>query len=228
MIGKKKKLTKKEFQEDKLVTTFYKSQETFASNKQNLFIAGGIIAVIVLAILWYTNKKSSDNLLAATQLSQITQIYEQGQFQKAVDGEPGTQLVGLKNIVDNYGSTPEGEIAKIYLANSYYAQGEYDGALDTYSDYSGDDKLHQSSAYGGMAACYEAKGEFEKAADYYKKAAKTYDLKNQTAEFLLNAGINYIKADQKDDAKEVLESLKKDYLTTTAAREVEKYLSQIN
>ncbi len=52
-------------------------------------------------------------------------------------------------------------------------------------------------------------------------------LKSQSSEFLLNAGINYIKSGQKENAKEVLEMIKKDYKTTNAAREVEKYLSQI-
>ncbi len=38
MIGKKKKLTKKELQEDKLVTSFYKTQEFVEENKQKLII----------------------------------------------------------------------------------------------------------------------------------------------------------------------------------------------
>ncbi|MCB0731755.1 MAG: tetratricopeptide repeat protein [Ignavibacteriae bacterium] len=227
MIGKKKKLTKKELQEDKLVTSFYKSQEFFDEYKQKLIIIAGSLAVIVLAILWYVNKKSDDNLKAASQLSEIVSYFDMGQYQKAIDGEPGTQLIGLNNIVDNYGSTEQGEIAKIYLAKSYYALGNYDQALEYYSDYSGDSKLHQSSAFAGMAACYEQKGQFEDAADLYKKAANTYDLKSQKSEYLLNSGINYIKAGNKEEAKDLLETLKNDFKTTVAAREVEKYLSQL-
>lgn len=224
MIGKKKKLSKKELQEDKLVTSFYKAQEFFDIYKQKFIIVGGGIAVVVLAIIWFVNKKSEDNLIAAGQVSQIISSYEQGQYQKAIDGEPGTQLVGLKNIVENYGSTNQGELAKIYLANSFYALGDYDKALDYYSDYSGDSKLHQSTAYSGMAACYEVKGDFEKAADYYKKGAETYKLGSQTADLLLSASINYIKSGNSSLAKPLLEEVKKDYPASTAAREVEKYL----
>lgn len=228
MIGKKKKLTKKELQEDQLVTTFYKSQEFFEQHKQNLLIGVGAIAIIILAVVWFVNKKADDNLLAAAKISQIIPSFEQGQFQTAIDGEPGTQLDGLQNIVDNYGSTEQGELAKIYLANSYYSLGKYDEALQYYSDYSGNSAIHQSTALAGMAACYEISGEFEKAANYYKKAANSYKLKSQSSGFLLNAGINYIKSGQKEDAKEVLEIVKNDYKTTPAANEVEKYLSQLN
>ena len=227
MIGKKKKIAKKEIQEDKLVTSFYQAQEVFEEHKQKIIIGVGAIAILILAITWFVNKKAEDNLLAAAQISQVVSSFEQGQFQKAIDGEPGTQLVGLKSIVDNYGSTEQGEIAKIYLANSYYSLGDYENAEETYSDYSGESKLHQSTAYAGMAACYEVQADYEEAAKYYKKAADTYKLETQTADFLLNAGINYLKAGQKDKAKDVLETVKNDYKTSTAAREVEKYLSQI-
>lgn len=227
MIGKKKKIAKKEIQEDKLVTSFYQTQQLFEEHKQKIIIGVGAIAILILAITWFVNKKAEDNLLAASQISQVVSSFEQGQFQKAIDGEPGTQLAGLKSIVDNYGSTEQGEIAKIYLANSYYSLGDYENAEEAYSDYSGESKLHQSTAYAGMAACYEVNADFEEAAKYYQKAANTYKLETQTADFLLNAGINYLKAGQKDKAKDVLETVKKDYKTSTAAREVEKYLSQI-
>lgn len=227
MIGKKKKIAKKEIQEDQLVTSFYNAQELFEEHKQKAIIGIGALAVIILAITWFVNKKSEDNLLAAAQISQVVNVFDQGQFQKAIDGEPGTQLSGFKSIVDNYGSTDQGEIAKIYLANSYYSLGDYENALETYSDYSGESKLHQSTAYAGMAACYEVEKDYEEAAKLYKKAANTYKLETQTADFLLNAGINYLKSGQKENAKTVLEMVKKDYKTTAAAREVEKYLSQI-
>jgi TolA-binding protein len=227
MIGKKKKLAKKDIKEDQLVTSFYKVQEFLEENKQKLIFLVGGIAVVVLALVWFINKKAEDNTIAAGQISGILTAYEQGQFQKAIDGEPGTQLQGLQSIVNNYGSTDQGEIAKIYLANSYYSIGEYDKAFEHFSDYSGDSKLHQSTAYAGIAACYEVQGKFEDAADYYKKAADTYNLGSQTADLLLYAGINYVKSDQKEIAKEILEKIKKEYTASTAAREVEKYLSNL-
>jgi Flp pilus assembly protein TadD len=227
MIGKKKKITKKELQEDKLVSSFYQTQEFVNENKQTLIISLGALAFVIVAIAWYVNKIDSDNKLAATQVSQIISSYDQGQFQKAIDGEPGTQLSGLKSIVEEYGSTDQGEVAKIYLANSYYSLGDYSSALEYYEDYSGQSKLHQATAFAGIAACYEQTGNYNEAANLYKKAATIIKLESQSSDYLLNAGINYIKAGEKLDAKIVLELLKKDYKTSTAAREVDKYLMQL-
>jgi len=227
MIGKKKKITQREIKEDKLVSTFYNFQEFFVENQQKIIIGVGALVVIVLGLLWYSSKVTENNLLAAADVAQIIPIYEQAQYQKAIDGEPGTQLNGLKNIVENYGSTEQGEIAKIYLANSYYALGDYKKAMNYYSKYSGSSNLHKASSYAGQAACYEQIGEFEDAALNYKKAATTYQIESQTADFLLNAGINFIKAGQQEEAKSVLELVKNDYNTTAAFREVDKYLSQL-
>jgi tetratricopeptide (TPR) repeat protein len=227
MIGKKKKLSKKELQEDKLVSSFYKSQEFIEDNKQKLiFIVGGI-AVILLAVTWYYNKKAEDNLVADIKLNQIIPAFEQGQYQKAIDGEPGTQLDGLQSIVDNYGSTEQGELAKIYLAKSYYWLNNIELALEYFESYSGNSKLHQSTAFAGIAACHESMADFKKAAENYKKAADINSLSTQSADYLLNAGINYLKSGDDESAKKVLEKIKDDYSTTMAAREVDKYLSQI-
>ncbi|MCB9247302.1 MAG: tetratricopeptide repeat protein [Ignavibacteriales bacterium] len=227
MIGKKKKLSKKEFQEDQLVTSFYKSQDFFQKNQQKLLIGAGVIALLILAIFWYNSKKEDDSIQAANQLAKIIPVYDQGQFQKAIDGEAGTDLVGLASIVDNYGSTQQGEIAKIYLANSYFSLGKFEKALSTYSDYGGKSKLHLSSSLAGQAACYEQLGKFDKAADYYQKAAKVNAIESQEAEYLLNAGRNYVKSNSADKAKDIFETIKNDFKNTNAAREVDKYLSQL-
>lgn len=50
MVQKKKKLKKKEIKEDQLVTSFYKAQEYFETNKQKILISVGAIAIIILAI----------------------------------------------------------------------------------------------------------------------------------------------------------------------------------
>jgi len=223
MIGKKKKLSKKEIQEDKLVVWFYKAQDYILKNQQYLLIGVGAIAILVLAILWYNNKISDDNQLASLQLSKAIPFYEKAQYQKAIDGEPGTDINGLASIVENYGSTEQGEIAKIYLGNSYLALGNYKKALEVYSDYSGDSKIHMATSLAGQAACYENLGNYEKAAENYNKAAKISILDSQTAEYLLDSAKNYLKNNSLEKAKELISEIKEDYKTTTAAREADRY-----
>lgn len=226
MINKKKKITKKEIKEDKLVTTFYNTRTFIETNQQKLLIALGAIVVVIIAFIWYSNKKSEDNLIASQQLSFILPIYEKGSFQEAIDGRPGTGLVGLKSIVENYGNTEQGEIAKIYLANSYFALSDYENALEYFKDYSGSSKIHKASSYAGVAGCYEQKKEFANASEYFNKAAKITELESQKADYLLNAAINLINSGDSNEAKSFLEKIKNDYKTSAAAAQVDKFLAQ--
>lgn len=49
---------------------------------------------------------------ATTQLAAVIPFYDSGQYQKAIDGEPGTNVVGLASIVDNFGSTNKVKLQK--------------------------------------------------------------------------------------------------------------------
>ncbi|MCP5064898.1 MAG: tetratricopeptide repeat protein [Ignavibacteriae bacterium] len=227
MIAQKKKISKREIQEDNLVTTFYQVQDFYDKNKQTIIIAVVAIAIIAFASAWYTNRQIEDNLLATEAMAKVIPSYENGSFQEAIDGQPGTQLSGLKNIVDNYGGTEQGELAKIYLANSYYNLGDYANAQQWYSSFSGNSKIHKAAAYAGQAVCSENEKNYDKAADYFSKAASVSKYNAQTPDYLLNSGINFLKAQNSDKAKSIFERIKKDFGESAVAKEVDKYLAQI-
>ena len=69
-------------------------------------------------------------------------LYDQGSYLEAIEGRPSQNIIGLKKIVEDYGSTENGETAKIYLANSYDMLGKPDEALKYYSDYDGDISIY--------------------------------------------------------------------------------------
>ncbi len=84
-----------------------------------------------------------------------------------------------------------------------------------------------SSALAGKASCYEVKGNYKEAAKYFSKAADVDKYVPANSDYLLNAGINYIKINNFDTAKELLNKVKKDYSTSLAAKQADKYLAQI-
>jgi tetratricopeptide (TPR) repeat protein len=154
-------------------------------------------------------------------------LYDQGSFLEAIEGREGTNIVGLKKIVDDFGGTENGELAKIYLANSYNFLGRNDEALEYYEDYSGDNKIFKATSLAGQAGIYASLQDHEKAADLYLKASRISESNPLNPEYLLNAGINYLNAGNDEEAKELLDRIKKDFPTSTAFREVDRYLSQI-
>jgi tetratricopeptide (TPR) repeat protein len=127
-------------------------------------------------------------------------------------------------IVDDYSGTEQGEIAKVYLAHSYYYQEDFSKALEYYDSYSGNNNLFKATALAGKAACYEALKDHELAAKYYKDAAFISEFNPSNSEYLLRAGLNYLDAGNKDEAKNVFTRIKEDYSTTQVGRQIDKYL----
>jgi tetratricopeptide (TPR) repeat protein len=154
-------------------------------------------------------------------------VYDSGNYLEAIEGRAGTKLIGLKKIVESYGSTENGEIAKIYIANAYNNLGKLDDANKYYQDYSGSSKIFKATALAGQASFQANKKNYEKAADLYKKAAFVSDADVLNPEYLLLAGINYIAAGKNSDAKELFDKIKKDFTTSTAFREIDKYSVQL-
>ena len=151
MLKPRKRITKKELKQDKLVTTYFKVVNFVRNNRKIVsgMVTGLVIAVIV--VVAYLNNRNSDNRKAATELSQVLNLFNGGAYQVAINGDPTHNITGLKSIVENYGGSDTGEEAKIYLADCYYYLGDYEDALKYFKDYGGSDKFLEASADDGSA-----------------------------------------------------------------------------
>ncbi len=227
MLTGKKKLSKKEIKEDKLVTAYYNFLGYFTENQKPLLIAAGVFVVLVAVIFLYKNHQNSNDEKANVEMARVMSLYDAGAYAEAIDGKKGTNVIGYRKIVDEYGSTKNGEIAKIYLANSLFYLGKFDEALKYYKDYSGSNEVFEAAALAGQASCLEAKNETENAADLYKKAAFVSETNSQNPEYMLKAGINYLKLGKKAEAKELFEKIRKDFAQSSAFRDVDRYYQQV-
>ncbi|MBI5019852.1 MAG: tetratricopeptide repeat protein [Ignavibacteriales bacterium] len=233
MLKPKKKLTKTEIKQDTLLTSYAKLTSYYDTYKKYInYGITGLIAVIIIIVVYVNNKKANDEK-AATELGKIFSIYDRGttdprQYQIAIDGQPERGLTGLKTIVDNYGSTTSGEIARFYLAQAYLNLDKVDEALKNFNSFSSDNEILSASAEAGVAACYERKNEFDEAASYYEKAAKIASDQNTTPEYLNSAALCYGKIGNKEKAITILKRIKKEFPKSQVAREVDRYISQFS
>lgn len=228
MLTKQKKLSRKEIKQDKLVELYYKSQNFFEENKNKILMYAGAVAVVIIAIVLYTNYRSGQNEEAGTHLAKVMDLFDMGAYLEAVEGVQNKNIIGLKNIVQDYGSTENGEIAKIYLANSYAGLGKTDEALKYYEDYSGSIDIFQAAALAGRAGIKSAEGNYKEAAELYLKASRVSKTNVLNPDYMLQASINFIEAGEKDEAKNILQTIKTDYKTSAAFVQVDRYLSQLN
>jgi tetratricopeptide (TPR) repeat protein len=228
MLTKQKKLSRKEIKEDKLVEFYYKSISFLEENKNKVFTYLGVVALVVVAVILFMNYRSGQNEEAAGHLSKAMDMYDMGDFLGAVEGKKDVKILGLKEIVSQYGSTENGETAKIYLANSYANLGKTDEALKYYEDYSGNIDIYVAASLAGQAGYYAAKNEFEKAADLYMKASKVSKVDVMNSDYIFQAAINYFEAGNMEQAKNLLQTIKDDYKTSAVYSQVDRYLTQLN
>ena len=227
MLEKRKKISKKQIKEDKLVTSYYQAISFFQEYQAKILIGAGIVAVIIVAVILWNNQRSSNNLKAAELLSKVIPLYDAGSYKEAIEGQKAANITGLKEIVDKYGSSEQGEVAKIYLANSYSLMGNDEAAFKAYDEFSGSIPVFKASALAGKAAYMETKKEYEKAAGLYKDAAKASKTNPSNPEYLMKAGIDLLNIGKKDEAKTLFESIKKEYKTSPVVNELDRYLVQV-
>jgi len=227
MLKKKKKITKHAIKEDKLITTFNNTLSFVDEYKSKLMLYGGITLVAAILIIFFVNRNIQQNQKAGLELSRMVTIYDNGSYLEAIDGKLGTNLLGFKKIVEEYGSTENGETAKIYLANSYSFLGKYEDAYKIYKDYSGSISMYKAASLAGQADYFAAKKDYEKAADFYNDASLVSELNALNSEYLLKAGINYLQTGNKEKAKELFNLVKVNYKTSGFANQVDKYLAQV-
>ena len=228
MITKKKKLSKKEIKEDKLVSFMYKVESFYEDHKSKIISYGLILVIAIAAAYFYVNQQKVANENAGLELSRVMIIFDGGSYLEAIEGRQGTNIIGLKRIVEEYGGTENGESAKIFLANSYSYLGNYEEAFKYFEDYGGNIQVYKASAMAGMGGYYSSKKEYNKAADLYKSAAGVFDLNAQNPDYLLNSAVNYYNSGDREEAKALLEKIKEDYSSSNARKQVDRYLALVN
>lgn len=227
MLAKKKKFGKKNIKEDKLVSFYSKTLQYFDVYKNQVYVGVAIIVVIIVAIVYFTGQSKVKQVEATSALAKASQQYNSSNFQAVIQGSNTPGVPSLAEVADKYSGTEAGEIARIYLANSYYYTGDIENALKHYKKYSGSNRLYKASSLAGIAACYEVMEDFERAAKYFRDAANTYPNNVLNSQYLLSGAINSIKAKDYKTAKSLLETLKDKYAQSQEARDADRYLAEI-
>ena len=228
MLRPKKKISKRELKQDTLVTTYVKVTSFYETYKKQISIGvTALVVLIIVAVVFFKNRGENSER-AMTQLGAVFQLYDNGQYQVAIDGVPERNVAGLKSIVENYGGTRAGEMARFYLASAYYQLGNYDGALTNFEEFSAPDELLAVTRLAGIGECYEARGMHKEAAESFEKAATKYAKDASAAENLNNAARNFGKAGEKEKAIDLYKRLKKSFPASSFAREADRFIAELS
>ena len=177
-------------------------------------LIGGVGVLAVLAVIaWLVlgGRGEGKNAEAAMELGRVGQFIDQGEYAKAIDGDPtrmidGKPIRGLKAIVDEYGSTSAGQAAALQLGDAYLATGKTAEAARSFEMAAeAEEDIIRAAAQAGLAAVAESEGKFAKAAEQYDAAAAVFGSEGENADaarplYLLGAATNFEKANEKEEA----------------------------
>ena len=201
-----------------------RSEEFIQKNQKTLIIIVAAIIVVVLAIFglrkWYFQPRE---VRAAEEMFAAEQWFDQGDFEKALNGDDTFR--GFLSVIDNYGCTKAGRLAKYYAGASYLHMGNYDEAIHWLKKYNGKDTFTRPLAKMMLGDAYMEKGETAEAAKLYTTAASMNDNYVTAPTALFKAGMAYLKLNDNAKALDCFQQVKKNYPESTEWSEIDKYIA---
>ena len=217
---------RRELRQDAVVTGYARAFEFYRENKTVVLAVVGILLVAVIGYVGYSFYMSKQNDEAARLLGPVVLVYEQGDYQLALDGT--AEQPGLLEIANRYGSTVDGNLARFYAADALYRLDRKEEALDYFSSFDKGSDYLGASALAGEAAVYEDLGDFGKAADRYREAALIYENNLTSPENLLAAARNYESIEDYDAAREMYRLITDRFPESEVVDGVDFYLARID
>jgi tetratricopeptide (TPR) repeat protein len=219
-----RKSRRKELRQNIFVDLYARALLFYDEYRQVALGIGVFFLLLLLAIPGYIYYHQQQEEAANQKLGQILPVYEQGNYQQALDGT-GNQA-GLLAISEDYSNTDAGNLATFYAANALYQLEEYDRALTHYRQFEKEQGFIGSSAYAAQAAIHENKGNFQRAAELYEQAASQYPNKLTAPRFLLSAGQAYEEAGQYEAAMSAYQKIRDEYPESDQASSAERYMAR--
>ena len=213
----------KEFQ---LEDSLHKAEDFFNKNKNSIIIALLVVVVVVGGTFAYSKFiKGPNETKAQNMVFHAQQYFERDSFRLALNGDGNYE--GFLQVIDKYGSTKTGQLAKYYAGVSYVKLGEFQKGADLLTSFNGGDQVVQAMAYGLAGDAYMELNQTDKGIEFYQKAGHHSDNELTAPTFLFRAGLALEKANKPADAVAIYKEIQSKYPQTAEGREMDKYLARL-
>ncbi|MFM2375699.1 MAG: hypothetical protein RLZZ165_796 [Bacteroidota bacterium] len=203
--------------------------KTFMEKYRNLWMIGGAAVLVVIAYFVYQwSQRDKVNQEAQAEMIMPVVNYERDSMALAINGD-GQQ--SLLDIVEDYGGTDAGNLARYYLGTAYLKSGNLEEGINALEEYKKGRSLVSAAAYGALGYAYEQKGEFEEAAKNYQEAARTpKENAYSTPYYLMQAGRNLESAGKAEEALEVYQRIMEKYPLSDQVKDgsVDRHIARLS
>lgn len=218
-------------------------QETLgqAMNKTELFLENNgrklsyvLLALLAIGLLIYGYRAlimQPRAEKAAELIAQAQERFEAENPDYALALEGDANGAGFLEVIEQYGSTPSGNLAKHYAGICYLQTGDLEQAaayLAKYSTVKGlPGALINAQNYGLQGDVAVEQGDYARALKFYEKAVKAADNNLTAPMYLRKAGLAARANGNAEQAVVYFERILNDYPASMDAREAEKLLGTV-
>ncbi len=222
-MADKKLVTEKDHNE----AVVEKAKDIWTRFQKPIMIVATVIIVAVAGFYGYKNFVQKPNELKAQDaIFKAEEYYRMDSLQKALNGD-GLNF-GFIKVIDKYGSTKMGNLARFYAGDCFLRTGDYANAVKHLKNFSTDSKQVQARAYKLLGDAYSELDKNDDAIANYKKAANHFVEDNtNSAEYLFFAAALAEKTGKTKEAIELYKQLKDKFPGTSQSNDADKYLGKL-
>ncbi|GHU99338.1 hypothetical protein FACS1894159_03200 [Bacteroidia bacterium] len=215
--------------EEAIGSTISKIDFFFEKNAKALV---AVLVMIVVAVGGYFSYKylyaQPRSQKAADMIYVAEQQFAIDSFALALNGDGNN--AGFLQVIDKYGSTPQGNVARHYAGVCYLRMGDLDNAMRYLSAYEHSGgipaRMITSQNYGLQGDVLSQRGEYAAAAAKYREAVDASDNSLTTPYYLRKLGLMYTLTSQRDEAVAAYERIQREYPSSMEARDIDKYIGE--
>ena len=214
--------------------TASKSEQWIEKNSKVLFSALILVLGLILAYGGYKKYiQEPKELEAADELAYPKSFFDQAEnttvskdslYNLALNGADGKY--GLLDIIDNYGSTNAGNLAKYMAGISYLRMNDYQNAISHLGDFSTDDQILGALALGNIGDAFAEIDQPTEALEYYEKAGNFKSNDFSSPIYLMKAGNTALDLQEFAKAEKLFTKIKKEHWQSDEAKEIDVYINK--
>jgi len=222
-----KKLTKEELEQDPLLQSYAKVQQTYFENKNTIIGAAvAVILAIALSIGYYYYSQTQEN--RAQELMGVAETYFlNGDYETALTGSEQEFTVGFEQIINNYSGTKAGNLARYYAAVCEYRLGNTEAALQYIRDFEVTEGIMGVAPLSFKAVLLTENGNHLEAAETYVQAAELDENDATTPYNYLEAANAFNDAGDTDQARTYARKVVDEYPNSQQVADAERLLGRL-
>ena len=188
-------------------------------NQKNILYVLIAVVVIVAAGWGWNYFKTNSNEKAEQEIYSAQFLFDAGDYEQALEG--------FEAVIDEYGSTNAGNLAKAYAGLCQKNLGHDEEAVALLKSYSGSDNVIAPAILCALGDCYVNMDNNTEAAKVFEKAAKAANNAEFTPLYLKKAGLAYEAAGDNASALKVYQSIRDNWFETSIGQSIDKYIVRV-